>query len=150
MGWFYGFKLHLVVNDRGELLAFHMTPGNVDDRESVPELTAGLTGKLIGDRGSISQQWFDERWKRGLQWITKIRRNMRNKLMPMADKLLLRKRVIIESINDPLKNIQQIEHARHHGVVNAMVNVLVALVAYTHQPRKPSLNLSQNDLKLLT
>ena len=75
MGWFYGFKLHLVVNGRGELLAFRMTPGNVDDREPVPELTAGLTGKLIGDRGSISQQWFDERWKRGLQWIIKIRRN---------------------------------------------------------------------------
>ena len=82
--------------------------------------------------------------------ITKVRRNMRNKLMPMVNKLLLRKRVIIESINDPLKNIQQIEHTPHRSVVNAMVNVLAALVAYTHQPRKPSLNLSQHDLKLLT
>ena len=150
MGWFYGFKLHLIVNDRGELLAFRMTPGNVDDREPVPELTAGLTGKLIGDRGSISQQWFDEHWERGLQWIIKIRRNMRNKLILMVDKLLLRKQAIIESINDPLKNTQQIEHARHRSVVNGMVNVLVSLVAYTHQPRKPSLNLSQNNLKLLT
>ncbi|MCB1794934.1 MAG: IS982 family transposase, partial [Candidatus Competibacteraceae bacterium] len=85
-----------------------------------------------------------------LQLITKVRRNMRNKLMPMVNKLLLRKRVIIESINDPLKNIQQIEHTPHRSVVNAMVNVLAALVAYTHQPRKPSLNLSQHDLKLLT
>ena len=150
MGWFYGFKLHLVVNDRGELLAFRITPGNVDDREPVPELTQGLTGKLIGDRGYISQQLFDELWERGLQLITKIRRNMHNKLMPMVDKLLLRKRAIIESINDQLKNIQQIEHTRHRSVVNAMVNVLAALVAYTHQPRKPSLNLSQNDLNLLT
>ena len=150
MGWFYGFKLHLVVNDRGELLAFRITPGNVDDREPVPELTAGLTGKLIGDRGYLSQQLFDELWERGLQLITKIRRNMRNQLMPMVDKLLLRKRAIIESINDQLKNIQQIEHTRHRRVVNAMVNVLAALVAYTHQPRKPSLNLSQNDIKLLT
>ena len=150
MGWFYGFKLHLVVNDRGELLAFRITPGNVDDREPVPELTQGLTGKLIGDRGYISQQLFDELWERGLQLITKIRRNMHNKLMPMVDKLLLRKRAIIESINDQLKNIQQIEHTRHRSVVNAMVNVLAALVAYTHQPRKPSLNLSQNNLKLLT
>lgn len=150
MGWFYGFKLHLVVNDRGELLAFRMTPGNVDDREPVPELTQGLTGKLVGDRGYISQKLFNELWERGLQLITKIRRNMHNQLMPMVDKLLLRKRAIIESINDQIKNIQQIEHTRHRSVVNAMVNVLAALVAYTYQPRKPSLNLSQNDLKLLT
>ena len=127
-----------------------MTPGNVDDREPVLELTQGLTGKLIGDRGYISQKLFNELWERGLQLITKIRRNMHNQLMPMVDKLLLRKRALIESINDQIKNIQQIEHTRHRSVVNAMVNVLAALVAYTYQPRKPSLNLSQNDLKLLT
>ena len=150
MGWFYGFKLHLVVNDRGELLAFRITPGNVDDREPVPELTQGLTGKLIGDRGYISSQLFHVLWERGLHWVTKIRKNMHNKLMPLVDKLLLRKRAIIETINDQIKNIQQIEHTRHRSVVNAMVNVLAALVAYTHQPRKPSLNISKNELKLLT
>jgi hypothetical protein len=150
MGWFYGFKLHLVVNDRGELLAFRITPGNVDDREPVPELTQGLTGKLIGDRGYISSQLFHIRWERGLHLVTKIRKNMHNKLMPLVDKLLLRKRAIIETINDQIKNIQQIEHTRHRSVVNAMVNVLAALVAYTHQPRKPSLNISKNELKLLT
>jgi transposase len=150
MGWFYGFKLHLVVNDRGELLAFRITPGNVDDREPVPELARGLTGKLIGDRGYISSQLFHVLWERGLHWVTKIRKNMRNKLMPLVDKLLLRKRAIIETINDQIKNIQQVEHTRHRSVTNAMVNVLAALVAYTHQPCKPSLNLSQNQLKLLT
>jgi hypothetical protein len=150
MGWFYGFKLHLVVNDRGELLAFRITPGNVDDREPVPELTQGLTGKLIGDRGYISSQLFHILWERGLHLVTKIRKNMHNKLMPLVDKLLLRKRAIIETINDQIKNIQQIEHTRHRSVVNAMVNVLAALVAYTHQPRKPSLNISKNELKLLT
>ncbi|MDG4560895.1 MAG: IS982 family transposase [Candidatus Competibacter sp.] len=150
MGWFYGFKLHLVVNDQGELLAFQITPGNADDREPVPELTRGLTGKLIGDRGYISSQLFHVLWERGLHLVTKIRRNMHNKLMPMVDKLLLRKRAIIETINDQIKNIQQIEHTRHRSAINAMVNVLAALVAYTHQPRKPSLNLSQNELKLLT
>lgn len=149
-GWFYGFKLHLVVNDCGELLAFRITPGNVDDREPVPELTQGLTGKLIGDRGYISSQLFHVLWERGLQLVTKIRKNMQNKLMPLVDKLLLRKRAIIETINDQIKNIQQIEHTRHRSVVNAMVNVLAALVAYTHQPRKPSLNISRNELKLLT
>ena len=150
MGWFYGFKLHLVVNDRGELLAFQITPGNVDDRRPVPELTQGLTGKLVGDRGYLSQQLFKVLWDRGLPLITKIRKNMHNKLMPLADKLLLRKRAIIETINDQIKNIQQVEHTRHRSPVNAMVNVLAALVAYTHQSCKPSLNLSKNELKLLT
>jgi hypothetical protein len=150
MGWFYGFKLHLVVNECGELLAFRITPGNVDDRQPVSELTQGLTGKLIGDRGYISQQLFEVLWERGLHLITKIRKNMHNKLMPLADKLLLRKRAIIETIHDQLKNIQQVEHTRHRSLVNAMVNVLAALVAYTHQPCKPSLNLSKNELKLLT
>ena len=150
MGWFYGFKLHLVVNERGELLAFRITPGNVDDRAPVPELTQGLTGKLAGDRGYISQQLFKVLWDRGLQLITKIRKNMSNKLMPLADKLFLRKRAIIETINDQIKNIQQVEHTRRRSLVNAMVNILAALVAYTHQPCKPSLNLSKNALNILT
>ena len=85
-----------------------------------------------------------------MRLVTKIRKNMHNKLMPMVDKLLLRKRAIIETINDQIKNIQQIEHTRHRSVVNAMINVLAALVAYTHQPCKPSLNLSQHELNLLT
>ncbi len=150
MGWFYGFKLHLVVNDRGELLAFRITPGNVDDREPVPELTRGLTGKPIGDRGYISSQLFHVLWERSLHLVTRIRKNMHNKLMPLVDKLLLRKRAIIETINDQIKNIQQVEHTRHRSVVNALVNVLAALVAYTHQPCKPSLNVAQNEIKLLT
>ena len=150
MGWFYGSKPHLVVNDRGELLAFRITPGNVDDRQPVSELTQGLTGKPVGDRGYISRQLFKVLWERGLHPITKIRKNMRDKLMPLADKLLLRKRAIIETINDQIKNIQQVEHTRHRSLVNAMANGLAALVAYTCQPRKPSLNLSQNELKFLT
>jgi len=137
MGWFYGFKLHLVVNDRGELLAFQITPGNVDDRRPVDELTQGLTGKRVGDRGYISQQLFKVLWDRGLQLIPKLRKNLHNKLMPLADKLLLRKRAIIETINDQLKNIVQIEHTRHRSLVNAMVNSLAALVAYTTNPANP-------------
>ena len=149
MGWFYSFKLHLVVNDRGELLAFRITPGNVDDREPVPGLTAGLAGKLIGDRGYISSQLFHVLWKQGLHLITKIPKNMHNKLMPLADQLLLCKRAIIETINDQIKNIQQVERTRHRSVANAMVNVLAALVAYAHQPCKPSLNVGRNEINLL-
>jgi hypothetical protein len=149
-GWFYGVKLHRVVNERGERLAFRLTPGNVDEREPVPELTQGVTGKLSGDRGYLSSPLFHVLWERGLHLVTKLRKNRHTKLMPLVDKLLLRQRALIETINAQIKNIQPIEHTRHRRVVNAMVNVLAALVAYTHQPRKPSLNISKNELKLLT
>lgn len=150
MGWFYGFKLHLVANDRGERLAFRITPGQVDDREPVPELTQGLTGKRMGDRGYLSAKRFHVLWERGLHWVTKIRKNRHNPLMPLVDQVWLRKRAIIETIHDQLNNIQLVEHTRHRSLVHAMVNGLAALAAYTHQPRKPSLNRSQRELGCLT
>lgn len=149
VGWFYGFKLHLVVNEWGELLACCLTPGNVDDRQPVPDLTQSLWGKLFGDKGYLSQKLFEQLFERDLQLITNIRRNMANKLLPLIDKCLLRKRFIIETINDQLKNISQIEHTRHRSFNNFVVNLLAGLVAYTHQPKKPSLNLSNQELSLL-
>jgi transposase len=149
MGWFYGFKLHLVVNDQGEILAFYLTPGNVDDRKPVPKLTEKLFGKLFADKGYISKALFKALFERGLQLITPIRKNMKNQLMPLMDKLLLRKRSIIETINDQLKNISQISHTRHRSVNNFLVNLIAGLVAYTHQPKKPSLNLSKCEQEML-
>jgi len=149
VGWFYGFKVHLVINDSGELLGVMITSGNVDDRKPVPAMTKKLFGKLFGDRGYVSQKLFDELYKRGLQLITKLRKNMKNKLMPMVDKLLLRKRSLIETINDQLKNICQIEHTRHRSKINFLVNLLAALIAYTYQEKKPSLNLHPDDLAAL-
>ena len=81
--------------------------------------------------------------QQGIHLITKLKSNMKNKLMVMTDKLLLRKRSIIETINDQLKNISQIEHSRHRSPLNFLVNLVSGLIAYTHQPKKPSLNLSQ-------
>jgi hypothetical protein len=106
--WFYGFKLHLVINDKGELLGIGLTSGNVDDRRPVAKLVRQLWGKRFGDRGYISQRLFDELWAQGLPLITKLKKKMKNKLMPMVDKLLLRKRALIECVNDQLKNISQI------------------------------------------
>ena len=143
--WFYGFKLHLIVNDQGELLAFRLTPGNIDDREPVPEMVKGLFGKLFGDKGYISQKLFDLLYSQGTQLITRLKSNMKNKLMPLFDKLILRKRSIIETINDQLKNISQIEHTRHRSGVNFLVNVISGLIAYTHKEKKPSLNIRVND-----
>jgi hypothetical protein len=138
-----------VINDRGELLAVMITTGNVDDRKPAPRLARRLWGKLFGDRGYISKELFDQLWERGVQLITKIRRNMKNKLLPMLDKILLRKRALSETVNDQLKNICQIEHTRHRSVVNFIVNLMAALIAYTYREKKPSLKLHSDDLTVL-
>jgi hypothetical protein len=141
-GWFFGFKLHLVFSDRGDLLSMALTPGNVDDRKPLPRLVRRLFGKLFGDKGYISQPLFEQLLQTfGIQLITKLKKNMKNRLMPLADKLLLRKRAIAETIIDQLKNISQIEHSRHRSPMNFLANLLCGLIAYCHQPKKPSLGL---------
>ena len=146
MGWFYGFKLHLAVNDQGDLLACCLTPGNVDDRQPVPHLVKRLRGKLIGDRGYVSAPLTQVLFEQGLHLITKLRKNMKNRLMLMSDKLLLRKRAIIECIIDQLKNISQIEHSRHRSPTNFVVHLLAGLLAYSHQDKKPGLHLDERAL----
>jgi hypothetical protein len=149
VGWFYGFKVHLVINDSGEVLGVMITAGNVDDRQPVPAMTKKLFGKLFSDLGYISQKLFEELYERGLQLITKLKKNMKNKLMPMIDKLLLRKRALIETVNDQLKNICQVEHTRHRSKINFLVNLLAALIAYIYQEKKPSLNLHHDQIEAL-
>jgi len=144
--WFYGFKLHVVVNDRGELLACHLTVGNVDDRQPVPPLVKRLFGKLFGDKGYLSQALFETLFAQDIHLVTKIRANMPNRLMHLSDRILLRRRAILESIYDQLKNISQIEHTRHRSPVNFLVNLIAGLIAYCHQPKKPSLHLQNQPM----
>jgi hypothetical protein len=139
--WFFGFKLHLVINDRGELLNVRLTPGNTDDRRPVPEMVKQLFGKLFGDKGYISQPLFEALYEDGLQLVTRLKRNMKNRLASMFDKIMLRKRAIIESVVDQLGNISQIEHSRHRSVANCFVNLLAGLIAYTWREKRPSLNI---------
>jgi hypothetical protein len=146
VGWFYGFKLHLVVNDRGELLAFCLTPGNTDDRKPVPRLVRRLFGRLFGclfgEKGYISQPLAEQLLvTQGMRLITKLRKNMRNQLIELSDRLLLRKRALIETIIDQLKNVCQVEHSRRRSLFNFLVHLLAGLAAYCHQPKKPSLAL---------
>jgi hypothetical protein len=150
-GWFYGFKLHLVINDCGEILSFYITPGDTDDRDSnvMNHVTSGLFGKLFGDKGYISQKLFEKLYSKGVQLITKLKKNMKNKLMPYEDKLLLRKRAIIESVNDFLKNICQIEHSRHGSFWNFLVNVVSGIAAYSFLPKKPGLYIERTGLALI-
>lgn len=109
--WHFGFKLHLIISDRGELLAFKLTAGNVDDRKPLPEMAQGILGKLFGDRGYISQELFEKLYEQQLQLITRYKKNMKQKLVKLIDTILLRKRALIETVNDQLKNIFQIEHS---------------------------------------
>jgi hypothetical protein len=148
MGWFYGFKVHLVVNHRGELLNVLVTTGNTDDPKPVLRLLGALFGKVFGDKGYVSrplQQAVGERL--GIQFITRLRKNMGNVLLLLEDKILLRKRGLIESVIDCLKNECQIEHTRHRSVGNAFAHLVAGLVAYCHRPDKPSI-CGQRVLKL--
>ena len=140
MGWFYGLKLHFVINHKGQIMALRITPGNTADSTVLDEITQHLKGKLYADKGYISRALFSQLWQRGLHLITGIRRNMRNYLMPLADKLLLRKRFVIETVLDTLKSEMGLEHSRHRSVMNAMVHILSCLVAYAFRPGKPSIS----------
>jgi hypothetical protein len=147
-GWFYGFKLHLIINDRGEILAFQLTPGNVSDVSMVEILSKEIIGKLFGDKGYISAEIGRRLFERGLQLFTTIKSNMKQKLLSLTDKVLLRKRAIIETVNDQLKNISQIEHSRHRSPQNFLINLLSGLAAYSLQPKKPSLKLTHFESSL--
>ena len=151
MGWFYGFKLHLIVNEKGALVSFFITPGNTADNniETVTKLAKRMHGKLFGDRGYISKDLFAALCGQGTQLITGIKKNMKNKLLPLMDKIMLRGRGIIETINDQLKNIQQIEHTRHRSPINFGTNLLAGLIAYQLQPKKPSLDFTSTEQRLL-
>jgi len=142
-GWFYGFKLHLIINELGEILAFQFTPGNVADVSVLEKLSEGITGKLFGDKGYISAEIAHKLFERGLKLFTTLRKTMKNKLMSVKDKLLLRKRVLVETVNDQLKNISQLEHTRHRSVGNFFINALAAIAAYMRQPKKPRINLEE-------
>jgi hypothetical protein len=140
-GWYYGFTLPLLVNDEGALLAGRVTPGNGDDRRPVERLATGLGGPLCGDRGSLSQAVHDALLSQGLARLTTIRRNMQPRLMRLWDKLLLRKRALMETLNAQWKNIRHIAPTRHRSVTGCMVHLVAGLVAYRHRPTKPSLGL---------
>jgi len=149
MGWFYGFKLHLVVNHQGELLSFKITKGNVNDRDPVNELCENITGKLFGDKGYLGKELFEKLLKKGLKLVTNLKSNMKNKLISLNEKSLLKKRFIIETINGQLKNICDIDHTRHRSPVNFLVNIISGLISYTWKNKKPCIKMSKKVIKAL-
>jgi len=145
LGWFYGFKLHLIINDKGGLLDFLLTPGNVDDRAPLKYMSfhKRIFGKLFGDRGYISKDLFEQLFIDGVHLVTRLKKGMKNALMLQHDKIMLRKRSLIETVNDQLKNICQIEHTRQRCFPNFIINLLSALVAFSFFDKKPSINTAE-------
>ena len=148
-GWFYGFKLHLVVDDCGNILSFAITPGNTDDRKPVPTLLKAIVGKVFGDRGYISKDLAASLAEQGVELVTSLKKNMKAVARDTFDRLMLRKRSIIETINDQLKNISQVEHTRHRSLTNYMINIISGWVAYSYQDKKPALNLKTSALVVI-
>lgn len=151
LGWFFGFKLHIIINDKGEIINFVITQGNVDDREPLnsESFIKSVFGKLYADRGYISQKLRDILFVDGIHFVYKLRNNMKGGEIPLQDKIYLRKRAVIESVNDELKNICQIEHTRHRSFTNFITNMIAGLLAYSFLPKKPSINVEKVDSKQL-
>ena len=151
MGWFFGFKLHIIVNERGEIIDFLITRGNVDDRQPLKDKAfhQKVFGKIFADRGYIGKDLFEKLFVDGIHLVTKIKRNMKNSLMHIYDKILLRKRAVVESINDILKNQCQIEHTRHRSFDNFLTNLISGLIAYCWRERKPAVRLDPKEYRAL-
>lgn len=143
MGWFFGFKLHIVINEKGDIVDFLITQGNVDDRQPLKDKSFHnrVFGKIFADRGYIGKELFEQLFVDGIHLVTKIRKNMKNTLMHIYDKIMLRKRAVIESVNDILKNVCQIEHTRHRSFDNFILNLVAGLIAYSFYPTKPNINI---------
>ena len=124
-GWFFGFKLHLAINEKGKIQGAKLTPGNVDDR--VPEITKKLIGLLIGDKGYVKQELFEELYKRDLKLVTGLKKNIKNKLISWQEKILLHKRSIIKTVFDYLKNKFMLEH----------IKASITLECYRQHPFNP-------------
>lgn len=152
IGWFYGFKLHIITNDMGQIVDFMLTPGNVDDRKplKIKRFIKRLWGKIFGDKGYVGEELFKNLFFKGIHLVTKLRKNMKTSTVtPLMDAVMLRKRAVCESIIDQLKNIFQIEHSRHRSPRNFLTNLFAGLIAYNFSEKKPSLKINFIDTKQL-
>jgi hypothetical protein len=142
-GWFYGFKLHMIINSKGEILDFAITAGNVADNNSsvIEKITQKIHGKLYGDKGYLlNPNLFQKLYSKGVHVITKIKKGMKNKLMHVGDKYLLKKRGVVESVGAVFKEDLNIEHSRYRAPITLFINVFTALIAYSFREKKPTIH----------
>lgn len=139
VGWFYGLKLHIIINEKGEIIDFAITPGNVHDVNKLKYLSKRVWGKIFGDKGYISKKIMKELEKEGKLLITRVRKNMKPFPITPEDKELLKKRSLVETVFGLLQNACDIDHTRHRKPMNAIVHIMGGLIAYFFRERKPSL-----------
>ncbi len=142
-GWFYGFKLHLITNHLGEPVSFAITKGNISDQNLTKKLSKNLTGFLFGDKGYLSAKTTAELLKHGLHLITKVRQNMKPKVISEPNKFLLHKRGIIETIFGQLKDFRHLVHTKYRSRINYFTNILSSLLAYMLNPNKTAIHLNR-------
>lgn len=145
MGWFFGFKLHLVINQKGELINFCLTKGNIDDRKVVPQIMKNLSGLAAGDKGYLGEKLSEELQQHDLKLITKVRKNMKKKMLSAFEKFFFAHRSIVETVIEQLKSICHIEHSRHRSPMNFLVHLVGGLAAYCLKSVKPSVRLRKID-----
>jgi hypothetical protein len=150
MGWFFGFKLHLIINNYGEIMACNLTKANTDDRKPVPGLVYRLKGWLFGDKGYLGQEFFAKLKEQSIEIFTRVKKNMKTKIINMSQEFFLSKRGVIETVIDQLKNCCQIEHTRHRKPANAFVNLISGLISYSFKARKPAININKLTAKSLS
>lgn len=140
--YFYGFKLHMIINDASEIIAIKITRANVDDRRAFEDMATKLKlqGKCYGDKGYLSKELFSRLYRQGLILITGIKKNMKNYLIPILDKIMLRKRFIIETIFGYIKEQFNIKPNMHRSPINFFASLFAALIAYQIKPSKPTIS----------
>lgn len=139
-GWFFGFKLHFVFNTSGEIVRMQITGGNTSDRSPVMSLMRDISAKLIGDKSYISKKLSAALFEQGVTLITKIKKNMKNCLMDLTDKMMLMKRSFVKTIFSSIKLLGTLIHHRHRSFVNAFTHLFAGLVNYQIRTDKSSLD----------
>lgn len=148
-GWYYGLKLHVICDFYGNIVKCLVTTASEHDLKIAKELLDGMNGKIFADKGYIGKKEFIELLEQGLILVTSVRKNMKNRLLTLWDRILLKKRSLIESIFNIMKNVFEIEHSRHRSINNASVHILTVLVAYCLKPNKPQVRFTNSELQLI-
>jgi len=127
-------------NTQGEIVRLTITPGNVDDRLTVRDMLKNIEAKLIADKGYLSQTLLEDLFELRTTLITKVRKNMKNRLMGIIDRLILMKRCFIESIFLLMKSFGIMVHHHHRSPFNAFSHLIAGLINYQLRSDKPTLH----------
>lgn len=139
IGWFFGFKLHIILNTKGEIVRLRITPGNGSERKALLDMSHGLEGKLFGDKGYISKKLFETLFNQKIILFTKLKKGMKQRLLSLQDKVMLMKRSFIETVFSSIKSLGTFEHHRHRSPLNALCHWISGLISYQLRDDKPSL-----------